>query len=127
MNKVKLVVIGTLVGTAALYMTNRSYTTNISQDMSSQIPIEVSKVPTWDSYGNSYEYIRITSITDSIEIQSIVLNRGNCVVDWTFSGDPRLPASLQFGSQETFKSTCKGILEAVVKTDKGEWKFSFQS
>lgn len=73
--------------------------------------------------------LQITSRTDDIFIQNIILNRGNCRI--TAPGErpsnPRLPARLKFGTEIKFyvASLCQ-ILEADIMTNRGTITYTFQ-
>jgi hypothetical protein len=73
--------------------------------------------------------IEITSRTDDVFIQNIILNRGNCRI--TIPGEkpnnPRLPSRLKFGTKiEFYVSTMCQILEADIVTNRGTITYTFQ-
>ncbi|MEX3027503.1 hypothetical protein [Proteus sp. STS61-E] len=72
----------------------------------------------------------ITSLDDNITLQSLVLNRGNCVISTNDRGN-NMNARLKFGQSYTFTTPsnssyteCKP-LELIVNTDKGEYTFTW--
>ncbi len=72
----------------------------------------------------------ITSLDDNITLQSLVLNRGNCVISTNDRGKD-MNARLKFGQSYTFTSPsnssytqCKP-LELIVNTDKGGYTFTW--
>ena len=73
--------------------------------------------------------LQITSRTDDVFIQNIILNRGNCriTVPGERPSNPRLPARLKFGTEIKFyvASLCQ-ILEADVITNRGTITYTFQ-
>jgi hypothetical protein len=94
-----------------------------------------------DQYNDNMTLI-LTSVIDSIEIQNVTVNRGNCGYTWkgnlyeTSSGDltTKTPgtehspttATLKFGEELKF-FICLNPIEAVVKTNLGQWTFTFPS
>lgn len=67
--------------------------------------------------------VNIIAKVDEIEIQEIIVNRGNCD---TSGLDNRLPRTLQFGKKllATFSASCE-VAQVDVETDQGDWTFTF--
>jgi|SRR5450830_1318050 hypothetical protein len=64
--------------------------------------------------------VYLQAITDKVTIESLEINRGNCV-----GMGPQLPADLAFGGR--FKISVYGctVKEISVKTDHGDFTYSF--
>ena len=84
------------------------------------------KIDTYDkpSYGNTYYVeIEITAIVDDVEVQDIIVNRGNCTV---FAKNRRnrvrLPRQLHYGEYITVATNPRcSASEIEVITDDGDW------
>lgn len=65
----------------------------------------------------------ITSKADLLEVQDIIVNRGNCKI--AYISEKQLPKKLKFGDDSSFvfPAPCNPI-EIRVKTDKGSCEFS---
>jgi hypothetical protein len=120
------------------------------------IPVTPSGLFPWGVITSETLGVEVTSIVDSVELQSITLNRGNCklrdddgkvythynqslglktseelksegwknFVEDRFIPDYKKPnLTLKFGEQKKFSTTCSDILEVVVKTNLGEFRF----
>jgi hypothetical protein len=104
-----------------------------SPSVAEEMAISVSKINTplhWSNGRTTYEpSVKIVAKVDNVTIQQVILNRGNCSgeVIWTApSGEPHsLPKSLKFGETVTLPVKCE-VIEAEVKTDKGNWTFKFE-
>jgi hypothetical protein len=73
-----------------------------------------------------YSEIRITSKADLLEVQQIVVNKGNCKMA-LIGTKKELPRKLKFGEEATFSfSPCKNVIQVGVKTDQGSWTLSAQ-
>jgi hypothetical protein len=83
--------------------------------------------------------IEILSTVDSVEVQSITLNRGNCKAydrRTRFFGDNRpeiIPldkdksiVTLKYGETKKLSTDCQTLLSADIKTDLGEWSYTFK-
>lgn len=72
--------------------------------------------------------LEITSRTDDVFIQNIILNRGNCRIAAPGEklNNPRLPARLKFGTKISFYTTMCQILEADIVTNRGTITYTFQ-
>jgi hypothetical protein len=124
-------------------------------DLSVEPLISVSKINTPNRWERSPAYVPLVKIVakDNVTIQQVILNRGNCQAPWNEqAAEPRdrlpdpfrqpwgpremwlgmvgvqLPKSLKFG--ETLElplvlQVCE-LLEAEVKTDKGDWTFTWK-
>jgi hypothetical protein len=72
----------------------------------------------------------ILSTVDKVETTSIILNKGNCGIrkslTWdSISNSMREGVDLKYGQSEVFPTDCTTILSADIKTDHGEWSYSF--
>lgn len=66
--------------------------------------------------------VRITAIQDSITINKVQVNRGNC----TAAAQQVLPSKIPFG--EVLKidiSSCRKVVEVSIYTSAGDYDFSF--
>lgn len=70
-------------------------------------------------------YVSISAVEDSVAIQKIVVNRGNC-------GEYNNEQTLKFGETTTIKigdsnggCSTRAVKEVQVVTDKGTWTFNF--
>ncbi len=97
---------------------------------SAESPIEMSV--------NSKGEFQIDSKADSVTIQGVKLNRGNCVVDFVVAqidsfqitqlgqkGVMKEPKTLKFGEKIEGISQGCDIIEAEIQTNKGTWTFNF--
>lgn len=72
----------------------------------------------------------ITSLDNNITLQSLVLNRDNCVISTNDRGK-NMNANLKFGQSYTFTSPSNGSytkcrpLELIVNTNKGSYTFTW--
>jgi hypothetical protein len=74
--------------------------------------------------------LKILSVVESVEIQSITLNRGNCDSASFSNGvihyeTPRV--TLKYGDMKEFSTSCGEILEMVIKTNLGDFKFDYNN
>lgn len=76
----------------------------------------------FESYGNATYAAIVTAVVDSVTINSLVVNRGNCDVGGYLS----FPMTLKFGNSINTGYTCMHILEVEVGTDQGSWTFKFK-
>jgi uncharacterized protein len=115
---------------------------DIAQSDSDKPPISLH----YENIRGAGEYLCITPHIDKITINDIVINRNKCVVVWngldgeTWSSDRRLPSTGTFADKMCFEisplddegkpsilawETCD-IIEVIVATDAGTWKFEQQ-
>lgn len=91
-------------------------------------PFDIDTYDQWDDfYKRSYVKIKISATTQQIEIQDIIVNRGNCERREAMGYRQHLPKKLDFG--EYFTTTFLGPCEAKqvdVFTDLGEWTWSYK-
>ncbi len=83
------------------------------------------KIDTYDEYSHNSAYveIEITAIVDDVEVQDIIVNRGNCTV---FTKNRvtrvRLPRRLRYGEYITVATNSRcSASEVEVITDDGDW------
>ena len=65
--------------------------------------------------------LHLTAVADSVQINNIIVNRGNCGVMNVYS----LPISMRYGQTVLFPAFCGRILEVTVNTNTGQWTFNF--
>jgi hypothetical protein len=68
----------------------------------------------------SYEVITVTSMVDTITIEDIIINRGNCPL----KTEGKLPVKLKFGETFTIPLFSCSAIEIIANTDKGKWSVS---
>lgn len=87
--------------------------------------------PTWGYY---YPKITLTSLIDNVEVQNVIVNKGNCEYkneDLAYENGQMkaiklIPKKLSFGKQlEVRLKSCK-VLEVGLETDHGDFSFKFQ-
>lgn len=76
-----------------------------------------------------YVEVHITSTTDELEIQDVIVNRGNCKIERLaemFGGGKTLPKKLKFGesAEFSFSGPCTAKQVDVI-TDLGEWSWEY--
>lgn len=75
-----------------------------------------------------YVEVEVTALVDKVEVQDIVVNRGNCEIEniSLFSGKPRIPKTLSYGEtvSVSFSSPCSAT-EVTVETDAGDWTWTY--
>ena len=73
-------------------------------------------------YGDT---VTLTAVVDSVTINSIKFNRGNCLYSiGTPYGGAALPVTLKFGETRIDDPVCT-VLELEVGTDQGTWTFNW--
>ena len=80
-------------------------------------------------FGISYVEVKVTSVTEKVEILDIVVNRGNCKIeDFTkaLGYGSSLPRKLSFGQsiEMSFGGPCSAKQVDIV-TDLGEWTWTY--
>jgi hypothetical protein len=97
-----------------------------------EAPVSVSKISqTLTSNMNGDRLVPIPAMVEvtakkDVTVQEVIVNRGNCppyAFSFMFG---KFPRSLKFGETLKVPATCDEILEAEVKTDKGDWTFTFE-
>jgi uncharacterized protein YxeA len=68
-----------------------------------------------------YVLVKVTAIVDEIEVQNVIVNRGNCKIEGN-----KLPKTLFFGQSISvaFSGPCQAS-EVEVITDDGDWIESY--
>lgn len=87
-----------------------------------QAPVRVEKTQGYNQVWNyTYEEIVITSIVDSVTINSVKINRGNCK-----NSSFDLPKTLKYG-HTYYVQPSKGcsVLLVEIQTDKGDWSVEY--
>lgn len=81
--------------------------------------------------GTRYVTVVVTSLDDSIKVEDIDVNRGNCRIDnkkfmSSVNKETILPATLRYGQsvKVNFYNNCVAS-EVVVTTDKGGWRYTY--
>lgn len=101
---------------------------NIVEDEPSQpeqaVEIQIQAI-TSNTFGGAMTVpvVEVTAIVDSVEVQDVVGNRGNCKM--TSVRQAEFPRSLQFGEKATagFTANCN-LIQVDVVTDKGTFSFN---
>ena len=81
---------------------------------------------------NIRHLLNFVSVVDSVSINEIIVNRGNCKTMQVVSSCqaitnyPGFPTELKYGQTHTLGSSCDNVLEVVVETNRGQWTFTFQ-
>lgn len=94
-------------------------------------PIKVETSNQVHPAGTRYVTVVVTSLDDSIKVEKIDVNRGNCRIDnqkylYSSNKETILPASLRYGEsvKVNFYNNCVAS-EVVVTTDKGGWRYTY--
>ncbi|WPU21960.1 hypothetical protein RI049_18185 [Cedecea neteri] len=95
------------------------------------LPIKVETLNQAGFHGARYATVVVTSRDDSVRVQNIVVNRGNCTIEPNskiVAGKlvGALPATLEYGRsvRVSFFNNCTAS-EVTVSTDKGAWRFTY--
>lgn len=94
-------------------------------------PIKVETSNQVHPAGTRYVTVVVTSLDDSIKVENIDVNRGNCRIDnqkylSSKNKETILPATLRYGQsvRVSFYNNCVAS-EVVVTTDKGGWRYTY--
>ena len=94
-------------------------------------PIKVETSNQVHPAGTRYVTVVVTSLDDSIKVEKIDVNRGNCRIDnqkylYSSNKETILPATLRYGEsvKVNFYYNCVAS-EVVVTTDKGGWRYTY--
>lgn len=94
-------------------------------------PIKVETSNQVHPAGTRYVTVVVTSLDDSINVENIDVNRGNCRIDnqkylSSKNKETILPATLRYGQsvRVSFYNNCVAS-EVVVTTDKGGWRYTY--
>lgn len=92
----------------------------------SQAPIKVELLTRISPFMNMFipkNFIKITSLEDSVKITKITPNKGNCKVGGFI--DNNVNITLKYGQSRNIALRCEDLLEVDIQTDKGTWNFTF--
>ena len=95
-------------------------------------PIKIESRTIMNSYKPNLPYrieVYVTSLVDDIEVEDIVVNRGNCKSPfYQLTGETRykLPKRLKYGEIATmeFELPCQ-VMQVDVSTNKGNWAMNY--
>ena len=94
-------------------------------------PIKVETSNLVHPAGTRYVTVVVTSLDDSIKVEDIDVNRGNCRIEnkkfmSSVNKETILPATLRYGQsvKVNFYNNCVAS-EVVVTTDKGGWRYTY--
>ena len=94
-------------------------------------PVKVETSNNIHPAGTRYVSVVVTSLDDSIKVENIVVNRGNCRIDnqkylYSKNKETILPATLRYGQsvKVNFYNNCVAS-EVAVTTDKGGWRYTY--
>jgi len=94
-------------------------------------PIKVETSNQVHSAGTRYVTVVVTSLDNTVKVDNIDVNRGNCRIDnqkylYSKNKETILPATLRYGQsvKVNFYKECVAS-EVVVTTDKGAWRFTY--
>lgn len=80
------------------------------------------------TFNVKYVEVKVTSKVDKIEIQNVVVNRGNCKIEKIreMFGGKTLPKTLEYGetAEFSFSGPCSAS-EVEVDTDQGSWTWNY--
>ena len=76
-------------------------------------------------FGVQYAEIKVIGKADGVEVEDIIVNRGNCDMEMT-GGGSTTPVTLRFGETRSFifSAPCSAF-EVTVVTDAGEWTWNY--
>lgn len=104
---------------------------SISVMAASAPPIKVETSNNIHPAGTRYVTVVVTSLDDSINVENIDVNRGNCRIDnqkylSSKNKETILPATIRYGQsvRVNFYNNCVAS-EVVVTTDKGGWRYTY--
>lgn len=94
-------------------------------------PVKVETSNNIHPAGTRYATVVVTSLDDSIKVEKIDVNRGNCRIDnqkylSSKNKETILPVTLRYGQsvRVSFYNNCVAS-EVVVTTDKGGWRYTY--
>jgi len=74
-----------------------------------------------------YAKIKVSSLIDSVSIEDIIVNRGNCKVEGGKNSTYKIiPKELKFGESVSVGVTNCNVLQVDVVTNKGDWSETYQ-
>lgn len=94
-------------------------------------PVKVETSNNIHPAGTRYVTVVVTSLDDSIKVEKIDVNRGNCRIDnqkylYSSNKETILPASLRYGESVKVNFYNNWVAsEVVVTTDKGGWRYTY--
>lgn len=94
------------------------------------LPVKVETSNLVHPAGTRYAKVVVTALDDSVKVQNIDVNRGNCRINnykSPFSTkETILPALLHYGQSVSvsFYNDCVAS-EVVITTDKGAWRYTY--
>lgn len=88
----------------------------------SEAPVSVEL--NYNAYSGTPQLI-ITSTVDEVEVKSVQINRGNCIISNPYKA---LPYKLKFGEFVRIGAPgCPDVLEAYISTSEGNFDFNFKN
>ena len=95
-------------------------------------PIKVETSNQVHPAGTRYVTVVVTSLHDSVNVENIEVNRGNCRIDnqkylYSKNKETILPVTLRYGQSVNvnFYNNCVAS-EVIVTTDKGGWRYTYR-
>nr|UVX43078.1 MAG: hypothetical protein [Bacteriophage sp.] len=93
-------------------------------------PFQIMAYSQRDLLNQPYVRLQVTSTADIITINSITVNRGNCLFENHtlpgYNSPPALPATMRYGQNNRFVFfRCDKALEATISTNVGTWTVQF--
>jgi len=101
----------------------------------SEAPIRISAGKTYNQFSEKYyPQVVVTSISDSVTIKNVIVNKGNCKYDKTdyFSTSygvktkKMFPKKLVYGKELKITVLRCNILRVDVETNQGDWSVEFK-
>jgi hypothetical protein len=114
----KILAVALVVTLAGCDKVSQMTTANVSAEPAVAVKLRPSQ-----TLGPMWKILEITAKDDKVSVSGVVGNRGNCQIDY---GKDKLPIDLAFG--ETMGVGVAGceLIEATVKTSKGDFSFGFK-
>ena len=108
-----------------------------NQEVQQEIPVEVTLTQAYNqAYGFYYPKLLFTSIADSVTVDKVTVNNGNCEfqsnTDIVYIGGqiksiPLLPRKLGYGEQFEVRLHKCNVLKVDVTTNMGDWTLNFRN
>lgn len=126
-HKIVSVIAAALLGVSS-YLYASGNTSDHTAEM--QAPFQIMAYPQRDLLNQPYVRLQVTSTADTITINSITVNRGNCLFENHtlpgYNSPPALPTTMRYGQNNRFVFfRCDKALEATISTNAGTWTVQF--
>lgn len=94
---------------------------NLQFNQQTPCMVKVVKMGTGRSYGDVQ--VQVVSKVDSLQINNVSVNRGNCPAYTPFMYSAEYPGEYKFGQTLPLLTKCRNVLEVLVETNVGKFTF----